>query len=190
MRSLRNLTLFVAALPLLALAQDAMPAAPAPGVVSVALVHYVLPALGSVLALIIGALGAFAVKWIDAKTSNEKLSGAVAWGTTLAHDAISYVDARTKTTVGEISADGVITPAEAQRLQREALEAFKSFAGEKGLATLGDGLKMAAPALEKWVVGRIQSVYDGKKNARTLAESGTAPTAQEPVAAVVPLNPA
>jgi hypothetical protein len=159
-----SLLITLLSLPLLALAQAAAPVqAPAPpGLLQQFLVQYVFPVVGTVLGLVLTAIGAVVAGWIRSKWKNEQVATEVEKTFSLAKDAIAYVDARTQTTRRKIAEDGVITPEEAKLLQDEALTVLKQWLGENFPKRAQELLGLAAPALDAWLQGILQRAFSVK----------------------------
>lgn len=159
--------------PAIAFAQEA---ARAPSALEAMFVQYVVPALGTALAAIIGAIGVFAASWLRAKGVNEKQ---IAFGErmlALARDAVAHVDREIKAGLLAATADGVLTKDEIRRIQHEALKALKAFAGERAPAEAEALLGVARPMFEAWLGSLVQRAFDGKK----LAEEVVRPVSPLP----------
>lgn len=146
--------------PLLAFAQTTPD--PEPSVLARLFVQYVLPALGTVLAMAITALGALAVKWLNAKTGNAQAAAFAQRLFALAQDAVAHVDAQVKAGVVAASADGQLTQEEIKRLQTLALQALRQWAGPNLADQAHDLLGIGHTMLDAWLMGLIQKAFSVK----------------------------
>lgn len=126
-------------------------------------VALILPFVGAVLLAAASALAVRANRWFQTKTANEELRAVFERLTLAARDAVAYVDANTKASQLAIAADGQVTPQEARLLQQQALDKAKEFLGAQGLALAGEVFELGEQAVEAWLRGRIQTVFQLKK---------------------------
>jgi hypothetical protein len=87
---------------------------------------------------------------------------------------VQDLNARMKPALQAATSDGQLTAAEMKQLKDEAMKQLKALAGENGLTELRDTLKIAAPDIEGYLSGLIET---------KVAESKTIAVVAKPLAA-------
>lgn len=124
-------------------------------------VQHVLP----ILATGIGLLGAWALaklaQKLDSDGKGSKVARLGAWAAHLASTVVADLEVTLRPKLKASTADGKLTPEEVKQLRDEALARLKALAGEKGLEELRKALGIAAPELDKYLLGLLEKAVGG-----------------------------
>lgn len=127
------------------------------------ILQVIVPVLGTVLTAAIVWAGAKLASFIQAKTKNEFLKGALARAEEAVQTAVLevkqiYVDA-----IKEGSADGTLTVTEASLAKRRAIEAAKNYLGKKGLLELLRVFGFDDAAVDSFLGGKVEATIASAK---------------------------
>ncbi len=158
MSRLYLLALAVFIFPLAALAA---PEVPEPSSALMGLfVQHVAPVLFSLIGLALTALLGLAAKKWGTEAKQTKVAAAVDRMTHFASVVVADLDATLKPHLKTATADGVLTKAEVAHLRSVALARLKELAGEHGLKELSGLLGIAAPQLDTYLHGLVETAVD------------------------------
>jgi hypothetical protein len=139
------------------------------------LLQVLVPVVGTVLTAAITWGGAKLVTFIQAKTKNEFLKGALVRLEQAVQTAVLEVQQTYVEYVKAASADGKLTFEEAREAKARAILAAKTYLGRKGLLELAKVLGFTDGALDLFLGGKVEAMVAGVK----LGEA-TAPATADP----------
>jgi len=142
-------------------------------------IDYVVPAVGALLASVLGLLVFKAKQWIDLRVKNDRANSILKRMADAAADIVRDVSAVEYKLALERSKDGKLDAGDRAELRNAAVDRLKTYMGPKALAELGGVMKVGSDALEVIVASKVEKAVDDMKLARVAAQNAT------PVAPVV-----